>query len=202
MVTHSVTLSLTIRTQATIVALIIRYHEVSDALAPYTAVDSDEVLQRIQASLMPWHTQAPATIARIHRRPDVKGPACSLLTVLLLSTLVHRGEGWSSDDHTHLGWMLLQLAHLAQGVAMLVLYVIVVSGAVWAWCRPFLHTPHDDTSNPAFGLDSYPFLFQKPSLSDHHPSVRLAVCKARVRTVYSVCVNLSKGARCESSREK
>ena len=109
-------------------ALIIRYNEVSDALAPYTAVDSDEVLQRIQASLMPWHTQAPATIARIHRRPDLKGPACCLLTVLILSTLVHRGEGWR--EYTITGWLMLQVTTCA-GSAMLAAYVVVMSAAVW-----------------------------------------------------------------------
>jgi hypothetical protein len=96
------------------VALILRFNEVSDALAPYTAVDTDEVLQRLQASLVPWHTQAPATIARIHRRPDLKGPTACLLAVLLVSTAVHRGEGWS--EYTLLGRVHVHVTNLTPPV--------------------------------------------------------------------------------------
>jgi hypothetical protein len=115
--------------QAAIVVPALRFTEVSAALSPHVAVDTDEVLQRIQASLLPWHRQAPATIARIHLRPDLTGPAYCLLTVLVISALVHRGE-WSGA-YTVNEWRLLQLAHLAQGVAVLGLYAGIMSGAVW-----------------------------------------------------------------------
>lgn len=111
-------------------ACIVRCNEVSDALTPYTAVDSDEILQRLQASLVPWHVQAPATIARIHRRPDLTGPAVCLAAILVLSTALHRVE-WKPEEYTHLGRFLLNLAHFAQGVAILCGYVVVTAGAMW-----------------------------------------------------------------------
>ena len=57
-----------------------RCAEWREALRPYTAgVDTDEVLQRLQAALLPWHRAAPATIHGIHRRPDLTGLlACAL----------------------------------------------------------------------------------------------------------------------------
>jgi hypothetical protein len=65
---------------ATLVPLLLRCTQCGEALRRYTAgVDTDEVLQRLQAAFVPWHAGAPGTIQGIHRRPELKGPlACAL----------------------------------------------------------------------------------------------------------------------------
>jgi hypothetical protein len=59
--------------------MLLKCTECGEAMRKHVQVDTDEVLQRLQAAFVPWHSGAPGTIQGIHRRPDLKGPlACAL----------------------------------------------------------------------------------------------------------------------------